>query len=76
MEVSSETKPQKLLVRDCQRCKLENPSDARFCNRCGFTLDAREVGKVALEEEIATTILDKFAGDRKKLEKILALIRS
>ncbi len=76
VDTDSRSTLKKDLVRICQRCKYENPSDSVFCNRCGFTVDANEATRTAVANETANSLLDRLIKDPKKLEKLLALLES
>lgn len=80
MGIAPETAPQESeshkisVIQSCQRCKAENPRDSKYCNRCGFILDAAKANKIVTARGMAESLLDQLTQDPEKLEKLLALI--
>lgn len=72
---SGNSNPKKDLIRICERCKYENPSDSVFCNRCGFMLDGNKAKKLAVANEAVNSLLNELTKDPKKLGKLLVLIK-
>jgi integrase/recombinase XerD len=61
----------KLKVKVCERCKFDNPTEAKYCTRCGTPLD---IGTAMLEERTAKEIKESLiesVKDPKLFEEIV-----
>lgn len=64
------------LVKICDRCKFENPSGSKYCNRCGFSTNRTEASQKAAAHEILDSFLSKLAKNPRKLSKLVSALNA
>ncbi|MCI0564101.1 MAG: hypothetical protein MN733_36965 [Nitrososphaera sp.] len=63
-----ETEKSILTPKTCDRCQLRNPSDNKFCSRCGITLDTETMNQIIksdLNRNSADSVMERLLGDPK-----------
>jgi len=66
ISVKQEVRTQILQPKNCHRCNSANPATHKFCNKCGFVLDAQtaiEIIKQETEQKSANDMLNKLLQD-------------
>jgi len=63
-----------LLTKNCKRCSYENPRDSAYCNRCGFSLDNKTAGEVAVTRAKLDDLLNAATRDPEKLRKLVEIL--
>lgn len=62
------------LTKNCKRCSYENPRDSTYCNRCGFSLDDKKAGEVAVTRARLDDLLNEATRDPEKLRKLAEIL--
>ena len=75
-KLNQELKPELAKPKTCIRCKTQNSSASKFCNRCGYVLDVDTAIQIDQERKEYEDKLNALVKDPEKLKKLVLLLES